>query len=62
MEHAAVRLIRARLGDDVDDAAAVRPNSALAPLATTWNSFTASSVMSIAARWPPSCSPKNPLL
>jgi len=28
---------------------AVRPNSALAPLATTWNSFTASRVMSIAS-------------
>ncbi len=41
---------------------AVRPNSAGAPLAITWNSFTASSVMSIAARWPPTCSPKNPLL
>ena len=41
---------------------AVRPNSAGAPLAITWNSLTASSVMSIAARWPPTCSPKNPLL
>jgi hypothetical protein len=41
---------------------AVWPNSALAPLATTWNSFTASSVMSTAARWPPICSPKKPLL
>ena len=41
---------------------AVRPYSALAPVATTWNSFTASSVMSMAARWPPTCSPKNPLL
>jgi hypothetical protein len=41
---------------------AVRPNSAGAPWATTWNSFTASSVMSIAARWPPICSPKKPLL
>ena len=41
---------------------AVRPNSAVAPLATTWNSFTASRVMSIAARWPPTCSPKKPLL
>ncbi len=29
---------------------AVRPNSAGAPLAMTWNSFTASSVMSIDAR------------
>ena len=41
---------------------AVRPNSAGAPLAITWNSFTASSVMSIGARWPPTCSPKKPLL
>ena len=41
---------------------AVRPNSAGAPLAITWNSLTASSVMSIGARWPPTCSPKNPLL
>ena len=41
---------------------AVRPNSAGAPLAITWNSFTASSVMSIGARWPPACSPKKPLL
>ena len=37
-------------------------DSALAPVATTWNSLTASSVISIAARWPPICSPKNPLL
>ena len=41
---------------------AVRPYSALAPVATTWNSLTASSVMSMAARWPPICSPKKPLL
>ena len=41
---------------------AVRPNSAFAPVATTWNSFTASSVTSMAARCPPTCSPKNPLL
>ena len=41
---------------------AVRPYSALAPVATTWNSLTASRVMSMAARCPPICSPKNPLL
>ena len=41
---------------------AVRPNSAGAPVAMTWNSLIASSVMSTAARWPPACSPKNPLL
>ncbi len=41
---------------------AVRPNSAGAPLAITWNSFTASSVMSMGARCPPACSPKKPLL
>ena len=41
---------------------AVRPNSAGAPVAMTWNSLTASSVMSIGARCPPACSPKKPLL
>jgi hypothetical protein len=41
---------------------AVWPNSALAPVAITWNSLTASSVMSIAARWPPTCSPKKPFV
>ena len=28
----------------------------------TWNSLTASSVMSMAARWPPTCSPKKPFV
>jgi hypothetical protein len=41
---------------------AVWPNSAPAPVAMTWNSLTASSVMSIAARWPPTCSPKKPFV
>ena len=39
-----------------------RPNSALAPSATTTTSFTASRLNVNAGRWPPRCSPKNGLL
>ena len=39
-----------------------RPNSALAPSATTTTSFTASRLKVKAGRWPPRCSPKNGLL
>ena len=39
-----------------------RPNSALAPAATTTTSWTASRLKVKAGRWPPRCSPKNGLL
>ena len=39
-----------------------RPNSALAPSATTTTSWTASRLNVKAGRWPPRCSPKNGLL
>ena len=39
-----------------------RPNSALAPSATTTKSCTASRLKVNAGRWPPRCSPKNGLL
>jgi len=47
-EGAAVNVIGARFRNDIDDAACGSANSALAPEATTWNSLTASKVMSIA--------------
>ena len=62
VEQAAVRLFVPDLVMTLTTPPAVRPYSAGAPLAITWNSLTASSVMSIDARWPPACSPKNPLL
>ena len=39
-----------------------RPNSALAPDATTTTSCTASRLKVKAGRWPPRCSPKKGLL
>src|ERR1700704_3574702 len=40
----------------------LRPNSAGAPSATTWNSWTASRFTVNGGRCPPRCSPKNGLL
>jgi len=62
VEQVAVPVVRAGLRHDVDDAAGGAAEFAGAPLAMTWNSFTASSVISTAARCPPTCSPKKPLL
>jgi len=49
-EETTMHCIGTRLGNNVDDAARRAPDSAVAPVATTWNSFTASSGISIAAR------------
>ena len=62
VEEAAGQRVRPRLGDDVDDPAGGAAELGGGAGGNDLEFLDASSVMSTAARWPPACSPKKPLL